>query len=69
MIEEIMVFKTMGKVFDSLKAADEFRVDQIGEFLDPLFNHMQLSPTQKIKFIEFFENPSNRVQLINLLDF
>lgn len=69
MIEEQTVFVTCGEQFDTYEKAVTYRINRIGEFIDPMTNRLQLSPKQKIQMIEFFKNPSNRSYLRSLLDF
>lgn len=66
MIEEITVYRTMGKQFSTEKEALQYRDDMIGEFIDSIPGVI-LGPKAAIKITDFIV--SNRKTLIKMLDY
>lgn len=65
MIEEIVKYRTMGKVFNSMQEAKSYRFDRVGEFLNPAFG--LFTPGEKLKLVRFLVD--NRAHIITLLDY
>lgn len=56
---------TQGREFRTFQAAVDFRVDQVGEFLDPALGIW--TPGEKLKLVQFLVD--NRGSVRALLDF
>jgi hypothetical protein len=64
-IEEVTRYLTMGKEFDSLEKAKQFRYDRVGEFMDKA--PVLLGPGDRIKIADYITK--NRKELCKLLEY
>lgn len=64
-IEKVDRFVTFGREFKDHRAAVGYRVDRVGEFLDPAL--ALWSPGEKLKLVQFLVD--NRSNIRVLLDF
>jgi len=65
MIEEITLYKTRGKTFDSIEKAEAYHADLIGEFFDKA--PVLLAPGDRLKLNAYIVE--NRAALRSLLDY
>jgi hypothetical protein len=68
MIEEVQRWVTLNREFKSLQAAQDFRVDMLGDNMNKfMVNDLQLGPDQRIKLIAYLTLHRERIRY--LLDY
>lgn len=67
MIEQVIVYRTMGKDFDSEEKALAYRTDKVGECLDGVLASTFIPFKDRLKLVDFIVE--HRAELIKLLDF